>query len=158
MALDGKLGRTNLVQHEIHTGDAKPVRQKLRIPPMHMQAAVDVEIDKMVEAGIIEPSQSTWASNLVCVKKKDGSIRICAGFRQVNQCLMNNSAYPLPKIEECLDSLSGSKFYATLDLAQGYHQVEYQQPQGPLSKAGFTRGCTQGFTSFPGDGVAGYPV
>ena len=124
MTPDGRLGSTNIVQHRILTGDAKPIKQKLRIPPMHLQKAVDAELDRMLEAGIIEPSQSAWASNLVVVPKKDGTIRVCADMRAVNQAITNHSAYPLPRIEECLDCLSGSQFYSSLDLCQGYHQVE----------------------------------
>ncbi len=124
MAPDGKLGRTSLVQFEIDTGDNKPVRQKLRLPPMHIQEAVDREIDKMLADGIMEPCQSPWASNLVCVQKKTGEVRLAADFRQLNACLVNNSAYPLPKIDECLDTLSGSAFYSTLDMIQGYNQLE----------------------------------
>lgn len=124
MAPGGKLGHTDLVQHEIIVGDARPQRQKLRLPPMHLQKAVDDQLDKMLEAGIIEPCQSPWACNLVVVPKKDNTVRLCADLRYINSCLINHSQYPLPKIEECLNTLSGSSFYCTMDLCQGYHQVE----------------------------------
>jgi hypothetical protein len=123
MAPDGKMGRTDLVKFEIPTGDARPVRQKLRLPPLHMQEAVDKEIDKLLDAGIIEPSRSPWASNLVCVRKKSGDLRICADFRGLNQCLQDIPAYPLPRIEDCLQSLAGSQWFSTVDLAMGFHQV-----------------------------------
>ncbi len=123
MAPDGKMGRTDLVKFEIPTGNARPVRQKLRLPPLHMQEAVDKEIDKLLDAGIIEPSRSPWGSNLVCVRKKSGDLRICADFRGLNQCLQDIPAYPLPRIEDCLQSLAGSQWFSTVDLAMGFHQV-----------------------------------
>jgi hypothetical protein len=123
MGPDGKLGRTPLVKHTIDTGTALPVKQRLRVPPVQMQDAVDAEIDKLLKQKVIEPSTSPWSSPLIAVTKKDGSIRLCTDLRKVNSLMVNKNAYPLPKIEQCLDTLSGSQFFSCLDLAQGYHQV-----------------------------------
>ena len=123
MGPDGKLGRTNLLKHRIDTGNTRPIKQRLRIPPIHMQDAVDKEVDRLLGQGIIEPSESPWSSPLLAVKKKNGEIRLCADLRKLNAALVNTDAYPLPKIDECLDTLSGSQFFSTLDLASGYHQV-----------------------------------
>ena len=73
MAPNSKSGQTNLLQHEIITGNAKLVRQKLRMQPMHLQKEVDAELDKMLDADIIEPcEQPPWVMNLVCIQRKMG--------------------------------------------------------------------------------------
>ena len=76
----------------------------------------------MQSQGVIEPCHSEWASNIVLVKKKDGSIRFCVDYRKLND-LIRKDAYPLPRIETCLDTLSGAAWYSTFDLRSGFHQV-----------------------------------
>jgi hypothetical protein len=71
------LGHTTVVQHSIDTGRSKPVRQALRRQPLAMIEAIDDQLKLMQEQGIIEPCQSQWASNIVMVRKKDGSLRCC---------------------------------------------------------------------------------
>jgi transposase InsO family protein len=116
------LGRTAKVQHRIDTGDSKPVRQALRRQPLAMLRAIDEQLETMQKQSIIEPCQSEWASNIVVVRKKDGSLRFCVDYRQLNDRTIKD-AYPLPKIEECLDVLSGSSWFTSVDLRSGYHQV-----------------------------------
>lgn len=112
MGPDGKLGRTGLVK--------LPHR---RLSVKKEKEIVDNEIDKMLDDDIIEPSSGPWASPILLVKKKDGSIRFCIDYRKVNLVVMKN-AYPLPRTDECLESLSGSKFMCPLDYASGYWQQE----------------------------------
>lgn len=76
----------------------------------------------MLERGIIEPSSSPWSSNVVLVTKKDGTVRFCVDYRVLNS-LTKKDAYPLPRVDECLDSLAGSKWYSTMDLNSGFWQV-----------------------------------
>ena len=73
--------------------------------------------------GAIEPSFSPFASPTILVKKKDGTMRLCIDYRKLNS-ITKKDAHPLPRIEDIFDTLSGSKFFSTLDLAMGYHQVE----------------------------------
>lgn len=77
------------------------------------------EITRMKEEGIIEASVSPWSSNIVLVKKKDGSLRFCVDFRQLNDITIKDS-HPLPRIDDTLDAISGSKYFSTLDLKSGY--------------------------------------
>ena len=72
---------------------------------------------------MVEPSCSPFASPTILVKKKDGSWRLCIDYRKLNS-VTKNDAHPLPRVEDIFDTLAGSKFFTTLDLAMGYHQVE----------------------------------
>ena len=117
------LGRTSLVQHTIDTGAHLPVKQQARRVPIHKRALVQSEIDKMLRKGVIEPCDGPWASPIVLVTKKSGDTRFCVDFRQLNK-LTKKDAYPLPRIEDNLESLQGAKWFSTLDLLSGFWQVE----------------------------------
>ncbi|PIK62875.1 Retrovirus-related Pol polyprotein from transposon [Apostichopus japonicus] len=119
------LGRTGIVKHGIATGDARPIRQAPRRMPFHQRVQAQAEVDKMLEEGVISPSNSAWASPVVLVKKKDGSIRFCIDYRKLNN-VTNKDAFPLPRIDDSLDALSGSQWFSTLDLRSGYWQVEME--------------------------------
>ncbi|KAL2088289.1 hypothetical protein ACEWY4_015188 [Coilia grayii] len=119
---DGGLGCTSLVQHEIPVMDTVPVRQRYRRLPPSQFAQVKAHVQELVEKGIVQPSSSPYASPIVVVQKKDGTIRLCVDYRQLN-AKTRKDAYPLPRIEESLDALTGATLFSTLDLASGYNQV-----------------------------------
>ena len=75
-----------------------------------------------LEQGIIEPAFSPWASNVVLVRKKDGSLRCCIDYRKLN-AVTRKDAYPLPRCDSCLDAMSSAKWFSTFDLRSSYHQV-----------------------------------
>ena len=127
---DGVLGRATLFKHEIDTGQSKPIKQAPRRHGFAQQDIVVTELDKMLKAGIIEPSESPWASPIVLVRKKDGSTRFCIDYRKLND-VTKKDAYPLPHIEDALSTLAGSKYFCTLDLASGYWQVELSDDAKP---------------------------
>lgn len=116
------LGNTDKVKHAINTGDALPIRQSLRRLPTHRREVAEEEINKMIRKGVIEPSDSSWASPIVMVKKKDGSIRFCVDYRKLNG-VTKKDGYPLPRIDESLQSLGGNKWFCSLDLESGYWQI-----------------------------------
>jgi predicted aspartyl protease/transposase InsO family protein len=116
------LGRTDLVVHSIDTNGAQPFRQPLRRHPIAYRAAIDEQLTELLEQGVIEPCQSPYASNLVLVRKKDGSIRCCVDFRQLN-LQTRRDAYPLPRADACLEAMSGASWFSTFDMRSGYHQV-----------------------------------
>uniref|UniRef100_A0A8C5BVU7 Gypsy retrotransposon integrase-like protein 1 n=1 Tax=Gadus morhua TaxID=8049 RepID=A0A8C5BVU7_GADMO len=119
---DGDLGCTNLISHEIPLLDEIPVRQRYRrIPPSEYEE-VKAHIDQLLEAKVIRESNSPFASPIVLVRKKDGSLRMCVDYRLLNR-KTRKDAFPLPRIEESLDSLAGARWFTTLDLASGYNQV-----------------------------------
>ena len=80
-------------------------------------------MSEMLDKGVIEESRGSWSSPVVLVGKKDGTTRFCVDFRKVDE-LTKRDAHPLPKIDETLDMLAGTKWFSTLDLASGYWQVE----------------------------------
>ena len=87
------LGWTDLVKHSIDIGDHPPARQALRRVPISQRAVIDKHVDEQLRQGIIEPTQSPFAANLVIVKKSDGSTRACCDFRDLNQ-LSKRDCYP----------------------------------------------------------------
>jgi transposase InsO family protein len=149
------LGRTNILQHRIDTGDARPVRQPLRRQPLSRLQVVDEHLDQMMEQGIIEPSCSPWASNVVVCTKKDGSTRFCIDYRQLNDVTVKD-AYPLPRITDCLDALSGATYFSAFDLRSGYHQVELE-PNSRDKTSFVTRRGTFSFKTMP-FGLANAPA
>jgi len=107
------LGFCPLVQHDIDTGDARPIKQSPRRPPISAMDAEDKSLDEMLETGVIEPSNSSWASPVCLVKKKDGSFRFCIDYRRVN-AVSKKDAYPIPDIQDVLDNLRGSTCFCSL--------------------------------------------
>ena len=117
------LGQATLVKHHIDTGDEQPVKQKPRRLPFEQHKEVEEQVRKLAECGIIQPSNSRWASNLLLVKKKDATWRMCIDYRELNRKTKNQDLYMIPRIDDTLDALGGAQLFCTLDLIQGYHQV-----------------------------------
>ena len=123
---DGQLGQTNIVEYEINILDAEPIKIPPRRIPIFKRQTVDEEIDKMLSENITEPSDSPWSALICLIKKKDGSCRFCIDFRAFNS-LTQKDAYPLPRIDDTLENLAGSRWYCTLDLASGYWQIKLSE-------------------------------
>lgn len=120
---DGEVGETSLVQCEVDTGDAIPKKQRPYRTPFAVRGEVAQLLKKMEAAGVIEPSNSPWASPIVLVRKRDGSHRFCVDYRALNS-VTKPDTFPLPCINDMLDQLGGAKFFSTLDLASGYWQIK----------------------------------
>ena len=103
---------------------------------------VDKHIDDMLERGVIEPSSSPWSAGVVLAKKKDGSTRFCVDYCKLNEATIKDS-YPLPRIDESLDLLSGAQWFSTLDLCSGYWQVELEPDAKPKTAFVTKRGLFQ---------------
>ena len=124
------LGKTNVVEHTIDTGTAKPIKQAARRPPKTLAGKEDEIIQEQLKAGVIRESTSPWASPMVYVMKKDGTIRPCVDYRKLNENTLKD-AYPLPQIDDCLDSFENAKYYSTLDLQSGYWQIAMAEKDKP---------------------------
>ncbi len=120
------LGRTSIVRHEITTNGSPPIRQRPYRTAPPQRELITQHITSMLEADIIEPSVSPWASPVVLVKKKDGSTRFCIDYRKLNAVTKKDS-YPIPHIQESLDLLGQTQYFTTLDLFSGYWQVEMNE-------------------------------
>ena len=141
------LGRTTLVKHKIDTGDNKPVRQALRRQPLQYLKEIDRQLDELTNQKVVEPASSPWASNIVVVAKKDGSLRMCVDYRGLNNVTRKDS-YPLPRIADCLDELSNATYFSTFDLRSGYFQIAMDEED--KDKTTFlTRRGTFRFLSMP---------
>lgn len=138
------LGNTDLVHHEIKTGSNPPFRQSLRPQPRARLPVIDNLLEDMQSQGIIEPCQSEWSSNIVLVTKKDGTIRFCVDYRKLNTATQKD-VYPIPRIDTCLETLSGASWYSTFDLRSGFHQVRVHPRD--VNKTTFT--CHRGTFRFP---------
>ena len=139
---DKELGKTGIVRHGIKTDDRTPVKQPLRRIPVHMKEEVDSHIDDMLECDVIEPSVSPWSAGVFLVKKKDGTTRFCVDYRKLNELTLKD-AYPLPRIDDSLDHLSGAQWFSTLDLCSGYWQVELEPEDKPKTAFVTKRGLYQ---------------
>ena len=116
------LGQTQVTSHRIDAGNATLVRQPLRRLPYAFREETKSQVHDMLEQGVIQPSNSPWASPIVLVKKKDGKYRFCVDYRKLNS-VTQKDAHPLPRIDDLLDFLHGSVMFSTLDLRSGYWQI-----------------------------------
>ena len=119
------ISSTSLVEHEIHTR-GPPIRLLFRRQNPVVRDIEQHQVKEMLRDGVIRPTSSPWASPVVMVKKKDGSMRFCVDFWKMNDPTIND-AHPLPRIDDTLESLHGSQYFTTLDLKSGYWQVPIKE-------------------------------
>lgn len=118
---DLDVGKTD-VAHDIELMPGSVTRDRPRpIPPQDLEE-VRQHIQSLLDAEIIKPSTSPYASPIVLVRKKNGALRMCVDYRKINARTVRDS-YALPKIEDLFLTLSGSKFFTTVDLSKAYYQV-----------------------------------
>ncbi len=130
-----ELGQTDVYRHQIPTGDNFTKAQKLRRYSPAQQEFIQEEVERMLKAGIVRPAkESSWATNVVVVEKKNGKMRLCVDYRDLNK-ITKKDKYPLPNIQETLDSFHGAKWFTTLDLACGYWQL--LMAAGDIEKTSF---------------------
>ncbi len=132
---DDDIGYTEVVKHRIRTEDDIPVTQPYRRIPPNQYQEVKEHIQKLLDSSIIRESHSPYASPIVLVRKKNGSLRLCVDYRKLNSRTRKDS-FPLPCIDESLDALNGAQWFTTLDLASGFNQVAVEEEDKP--KTAFT--------------------
>ena len=118
------IGQTPFVNHQI---PLKPNTRPIAHPPYRLNQErkdfLEKELDKMLEKGIIQTSESPWASPIVIVPKKTGDLRICVDYRPLNSVTVTDR-YPIPNMQDQLENFRTAKYFTALDLASGYWQVK----------------------------------
>src|SRR5215467_7729817 len=84
------------------------------------------QLQDLLEKGFIRPSHSPWGAPVLFVKKKDGSMRLCIDYRELNKMTIKNR-YPLPRIDDLFDQLKGASVFSKIDLRSGYHQLRVKE-------------------------------
>ncbi|KAJ4973220.1 hypothetical protein NE237_006394 [Protea cynaroides] len=93
-----------------------------------------VQLQELLDKGYIRPSISPWGTTVLFVKKKDGSVRLCIDYQELNKLTIKNR-YPLPRIDDLFDQLQGAKVFSKIDLRSGYHQLKIKE--GDIPKTAF---------------------
>ena len=113
-------------QHVLNTGDQSPIKQHPRRVPYSQRQEIQRQTDEMLEQQVIKPSHSPWASPVVLAKKKDGTLRFCVDYRQLNS-VTKKDVYPLPRIDDLLEKTAGKLYFTTLDAKSGYWQIPMEE-------------------------------
>ena len=116
-------------------GDQPAIKQRVRSYAAARREEKRQLVEDMLAIGIIQEINSAWSSPTALVKKKDGTTRFCIDYRRLNQ-VTKVDAYPLPHIEDSLNTLGGTRFFSSLNLASGYWQVEMDAADRDLRYAG----------------------
>jgi hypothetical protein len=126
-------GRTNLAIHSIKLKpNTRSIRQQpYRANPLKMKL-IKKEIDDMLDMGIIRESSSAWSSPILLVDKPDGTVRFCVDYRKVN-AVSELDSFPIPRIEDLIEKVAGSKFISKLDISKAYWQCELDPESVPIS-------------------------
>ncbi|GKE05817.1 putative nucleotidyltransferase, ribonuclease H [Tanacetum coccineum] len=109
---------------------ATPIaKSPYRLAPSEMQE-LSGQLQELQDKGFIRPSHSPWGAPVLFVKKKDGSLRMCIDYRELNKLTIKNR-YPLPRIDDLFDQLQGSRYFSKIDLRSGYHQLRVHEDDIP---------------------------
>ena len=114
---------------ELVPGTAPISRAAYRLAPAELKE-LKAQLEDLIEKGFIRPSHSPWGAPVLFVKKKDGSLRLCIDYRELNKVTIKNK-YPLPRIDDLFDQLAGSKVFSKIDLRSGYHQLKVKEEDIP---------------------------
>ena len=109
-------------EHIIELEGTQAVITTPYIHPKRYKDEIEKTIKELLELGYIQLSSSPFASAVVLVKNKDGTLRMCIDYRALNKKTIKNK-YPIPKIDELMDELQGAKYFSKIDLRSGYHQI-----------------------------------
>ncbi|KAL0152376.1 hypothetical protein M9458_052099, partial [Cirrhinus mrigala] len=123
---------TSVITHDINVGSTLPIKQHAYRCPVNKREAMKHEVTYLLENGFAVSSSSPWSSPCVLVPKADGSFRFCTDFRKVNSVTVPD-AFPLPRIDDCIDSLGTAKYITKLDLLKGYWQVPLTERASEIS-------------------------
>ena len=126
----GRTKQTPFTELQIQTKDAQPIHLPPYCMPRARHECVQTEVKKMLEADLIWPSTSPWASPIVPVPKEDGSWRFCVNYQKLN-AVTEADPFPIPRVDDLLEELVHAKYRSTLDLLEGYWQVPVSESSQP---------------------------
>jgi hypothetical protein len=145
--LPAKYPRTRDIKHEVDTGDAKPINLSYYPLSKEHRDEQERQIKALIAQGLIQPSRSPWGFPVLFVSKPGGKWRMCIDYRLLNNVTVKD-AYPLPRIQDCLDMIGSARCLSKFDLTQGYYQVE-MQPDSIHKTAFNTRSGKYEFRAMP---------
>lgn len=145
------------VEHEIRLqNNTVPIAFKTRRLSPKEEVEVRKEIDDLIAQGLIGPSTSPWAAPIVCARRKNGKLRLAIDYRGLNSKSIASCSHPLPLIEDLLDRLGDAKYFSTLDMKSGYHQMPVRKEDRqltsfvvPWGQYEWKRGCPFGLSGAP---------
>ena len=120
------LGNFSEIEHTIDVQGARPVKQRIRRTPVCFAGEEAAHLEKMLKAGVIQESTSEWAAAPVLIRKRDGTVRWCIDYRALNELTVKDN-FPLPLVDDCLDTLSGNMWFSKLDANSAYWQVKIKE-------------------------------
>ena len=139
-------GRTNKLTHRTDTGQSRPIAQPLRRHPRVYLDLIDQTVDKLLQAGVVEPAASPWSSNVVLVAQPGNPApRVIVDYRTLNAVTYPDK-FPLPKIRDSLDALSGSVYFSTMTFSASFFQLPLDERD--RDKTALLRGQYR-FTTLP---------
>ena len=118
-----ELGCTSAIEHEICIKNDEPFKEQFWCIPPPLLGEVHTSLRDMLEAGVIHPSQSPWCNTVVLVWKKDSTLHFCMDFRHLNTH-MKKDLYPLPQIQEALESIAGLVHFLSMDFKLSFWQIK----------------------------------
>ena len=129
---DEDQGTIENLELKIQLSDTTPVQKTYTSIPRPLYAEVKGYIEDLLNRGWITKSKSPYSSPVVCVRKKDGGLRLCVDYRELNKKTVPDR-HPLPKIQDALDSLGGKAWFSVLDQGKAYHQGFMEASSRPLT-------------------------
>ena len=126
------LGLLQGYQHTLEVGNADPISQRPRPLTADKQREVDSLVQDLLDRGLIRPSKSPWSSPICLVRKTENSFRLCIDYRLVNKVVVKDS-FPLPNINNMLSTMKQSKYFSSMDLMSGYHQIAVRESDIPIT-------------------------
>jgi hypothetical protein len=121
------IGCTDLVKYRIDTGDHRPIAEPLRPHARVHLDVIDETVDKMLAAGIVEESSGPWSFNCVVVARPGNNTpRITIDYRRLNEITLRDQ-FPIARVADCLDALSGSVYFSVIDMSSSFYQIEIDE-------------------------------
>ena len=121
-----EIGCTDTTKHVIELMKDEPFKERFRHIAPPLVDEVCQHIQEMLDGSAIRPSQSPWCNAIVLVRKKDGSLRFCIDFHRLN-AQTKKDAYPLPRMQETMESMVGARHFSCMDLKSGFWQVQMDE-------------------------------